>query len=162
MYRRRVPTSPYVRWLRSLVGHELLLLPSVAVLPWDADGRLLLARNADDGLWMTIGGSVEIGESPAQAARREAAEEAGIDVELRGIRCAVGGEELRASYPNGDQVAYVTVVYDAAIVSGTPEHDGDETTAVAWFDVTALRGLPMNAFTRALLAEAGVRPAGPP
>jgi hypothetical protein len=27
-----------------MVGHELLLLPSVAVLPWDADGRLLLVR----------------------------------------------------------------------------------------------------------------------
>jgi hypothetical protein len=37
-----VGISPYVRRLRERVGHDLILLPSVAVLPWDEQGRLLL------------------------------------------------------------------------------------------------------------------------
>ena len=48
--------SPYLCRLREFVGHDLLVLPSVAVLPWDADGRLLLVREAQSGLWQTIGG----------------------------------------------------------------------------------------------------------
>jgi hypothetical protein len=31
--------SPYLRRLRGRVGHDLVLLPSVAVLMWDEEGR---------------------------------------------------------------------------------------------------------------------------
>src|SRR5581483_12340133 len=64
--------SPYVARLRALVGHGLLLLPSATVLPWDADGRVLLVRQADSGLWGTVGGAIEPDESPEDAACREA------------------------------------------------------------------------------------------
>ena len=43
------------------------------------DGRLLLIRRADDGLWALPGGITDPGETPAQTARRELWEEAGID-----------------------------------------------------------------------------------
>lgn len=38
-------------------------------------------RRADDGVWQTIAGGGEAGESPLDAARREATEEAGISSE---------------------------------------------------------------------------------
>jgi hypothetical protein len=62
--------------LRAAVGHDLLLLPAVSVLPVDQAGRLLLVRHAghDDG-WAVLGGAVEPGESPAQAAVRETRED---------------------------------------------------------------------------------------
>jgi 8-oxo-dGTP pyrophosphatase MutT (NUDIX family) len=99
--------SPYVRRLRERVGHDLVLLPSVAVLPWDENDRLLLVREAETGLWQTIGGAVELDESPTEAAIREAAEEAGVEVELTGIRGVAGGPQFRMTYPNGDLVSYV-------------------------------------------------------
>jgi hypothetical protein len=34
-----VGISPYLRGLRERVGHDLVLLPSVAVLPWDDESR---------------------------------------------------------------------------------------------------------------------------
>jgi 8-oxo-dGTP pyrophosphatase MutT (NUDIX family) len=43
------------------------------------DDRLLLIRRADDGLWALPGGITDPGETPAQTARRELWEEAGID-----------------------------------------------------------------------------------
>ena len=49
--------SPHVRHLRRMVGHDLLLLPSTAVLPRDDAGRLLLVRLVDTGNWATIGGA---------------------------------------------------------------------------------------------------------
>ena len=43
------------------------------------DGKLLLVRRADDGLWALPGGITDPGETLAETARRELWEEAGID-----------------------------------------------------------------------------------
>ncbi|MFD8740213.1 NUDIX domain-containing protein [Streptomyces sp. NPDC059618] len=60
------------------------VLVGAAALFRDADGRVLLVEpNYRDG-WTLPGGTVESdeGESPRQGARRETAEEIGLDVEL--------------------------------------------------------------------------------
>lgn len=44
----------------------------------DAEGRLLLIRRADDGKWAMPGGALEVGETPAEGAVREALEETGV------------------------------------------------------------------------------------
>jgi 8-oxo-dGTP pyrophosphatase MutT (NUDIX family) len=130
--------SPYLRGIRERIGNDLLLLPAVSVLIWDDDGRLLLVRGADTGTWQMIGGAVEPGESPWDAATRETAEETGVEVSLTRIRAVIGGPRFQHTYPNGDQVAFVSTVFDARIVGGTPVSDGDETTEVAWFDPAEL------------------------
>ena len=147
--------SPYLRDLRRVVGHQLLLLPSVSVLALDGDGRVLLVRLADTGAWATIGGSVEPDESPADAAVREAREEAGVDVELVRIVDAIGGPGFRVRYPNGDETAYVTVVYEARVTGGTVQPDGDETTEVAWFARDELAGAELGPFARATFETLG-------
>jgi 8-oxo-dGTP pyrophosphatase MutT (NUDIX family) len=172
-----VGISPHLRRLREVVGHELLLLPSVSVLAWDDQGRLLLVREASTGLWQTIGGAIEPDESPHEAATREAHEEAGVSVRLERIRGVVGGPQFRMRYPNGDLVAYVPTVFDARVVDGTPRPDGEETIDVGWFSPRELGAIPLTDFTRALFeavdvavgdgnsqdsAGAGVEAGGPP
>jgi len=52
------------------------------------EGRILLVRNRDDGLWSPPGGWVEVGERPSQAAEKELREESGFSgraVKLVGI-----------------------------------------------------------------------------
>ena len=71
----------YVADLRELVGHRQLLLPAVSVHITDDSGRLLLVHQVDRAQWGTVGGAVEPGESPADAAVREASEETGLSVE---------------------------------------------------------------------------------
>lgn len=44
----------------------------------DDAGRLLLIQRADNGLWAMPGGAFEVGETPAEGARREALEETGV------------------------------------------------------------------------------------
>jgi 8-oxo-dGTP pyrophosphatase MutT (NUDIX family) len=133
-----VGASPYIRRIRERIGQDLLLLPAVSVLIWDDDGRLLLVRGADTGTWQMIGGAVEPGESPWDAARRETAEETGLEVSLTQIRGVIGGPPFQHTYPNGDQVAFVSTVFDARIVSGTPVPDDDEVIEIAWFDPAEL------------------------
>jgi ADP-ribose pyrophosphatase YjhB (NUDIX family) len=59
--------------------------PVAAAIPIEADGAIWLLRRAFDpgsGLWTFPGGFVDLGESVADAARRETREEMEIDVEL--------------------------------------------------------------------------------
>lgn len=151
-----MPISPYLRDLRAEVGPRLLLLPTVAVIPRNDAGEVLLVRHADTRQWATIGGMVEPDEDPEDAARREALEEAGVDVVLRGILAVVGGPEYRIEYPSGDQVACVPIVYAASVRDGEPRPDRDETDAVGWFAPDDVRRLDMGALNRALLRRIGV------
>jgi ADP-ribose pyrophosphatase YjhB (NUDIX family) len=151
-----VAISPFIRRLRDLIGNELLVLPSVAVLPRDDRGSLLLVRLFDSGLWATIGGAIEPDESPQEAALREAEEEAGVKLKLGPILAVLGGPEYRLTYPNGDQASFVVTVFDATVIGGTPTADGDETSAVEWWDPDSLPHNQMNTLTRALLRDVGI------
>ena len=151
--------SPFLARIRSLVGHELLVLPSVAVLPWDSGGRLLMVRDVGIDCWVTVGGMIEPGERPREAAVRQAREETGLELEITGLREVVGGLEYQVTYPNGDQVAYVSPVFDARVLAGELRPDGDEVSQVGWFSPVEIeRELELNGFTRALLRDSGVIP----
>lgn len=54
-------------------------------------------------------------------------EETGCDIELIDILGAFGGPEFRVTYRNGDEVAYVMIVYRARITHGVPSPNGNET-----------------------------------
>jgi ADP-ribose pyrophosphatase YjhB (NUDIX family) len=147
-----VGIATHIARLRAVVGHELLVLPSVSVLPVDATGRLLLVWPAghDDG-WTVLGGAVDVGESPAEAAIRETREEIGVGIELVRLLDVLGGPDYEVRYPNGDRVAYVTAAYQARIIEGSPAvHDG-ELSDLAWFAPPELPGLQLSRFGRAVL-----------
>ena len=148
--------AAHIARLRAVVGHELLVLPSVSVLLVDGAGRLLLVREAghDDG-WGVLGGAVDVGESPAQAAVREAREEIGVDVELVRLLDVLGGPDYEVCYPNGDRVAYVDAVYEARVVRGSPVVSDGELSELAWFEPGELPGLELTRFARALLSAIG-------
>jgi ADP-ribose pyrophosphatase YjhB (NUDIX family) len=126
--------SVHIARLRAAVGHDLLLLPSVSVLPVDPAGRVLLVRHFghDDDRWAVLGGAVDVGESPADAAIREAREEIGAGIRLRGLLGVLGGPDYEVTYPNGDRAAYVTAVYQAEIISGVPAVADSELSGIAW------------------------------
>lgn len=62
--------------------------PVAAVIPRDADGRIILIRRGFDpgrGRWTFPGGFVDLGESVEEAAHRETAEEIQVPVTLGGL-----------------------------------------------------------------------------
>ena len=113
-------------------------------------------RLIDSGLWATIGGAIEPDESPQEAALREAEEEAGVELKLGPLLAVLGGPEYRQTYPNGDQASYVVTVFDATVIGGTPTADGDETSAVEWWDPGSLPHDQVNTLARALLRDVGI------
>jgi 8-oxo-dGTP diphosphatase len=103
----------------------------------DADGRVLLARRADDahqgGLWEFPGGKLEPGESVDAGLRRELHEELGIDVVSH--RPLI---RIRHDYPDR------SVLLDVHLVDqwhGEPH--GREGQPLAWVAKSALSDYPM-------------------
>lgn len=142
-----MPVAPHIARLREKIGHDLLLLPTVAVLPIDDQGRVLLVRQTDFGTFGTIGGAIDEDESPADAGLRETLEETGLDVELTGLVGAIGGPQFRITYPNGDQVGCVSIVYTARVVGDpTITPDGDEVDSAHWFELGELRAPSVSEF----------------
>lgn len=148
--------SAHVARLRAAVGHELLVLPSVDLQLVDSAGRVLLSRPTGhtDG-WHTVGGAIDPGESPEEAAVREAREELGVEVRLRGLLGVFGGPDYEVTYPNGDVVAYVVACYEASITDGEPVPDGDELAEIAWFSPDELASAELSRFARAMLTATG-------
>ncbi len=155
--------SDYLRALRARIGHDLVHLPAVCVLIWDHDGRLLLMRAAETGRWQTVGGMIDPDESPWEAAVREAEEETGLTVRIERLRTALGGPGYRVQYPNGDLCSYVSIVFDATVVSGTLVGD-DEVAELRWFRSDEIPALDLDPLNRHLLRDVGVLepPAGCP
>ncbi len=154
-----VGISSYLSRLRAVIGHELLLLPSVSVIVVDDHARMLLVRHAGhrDG-WAVPGGAVDMGESPAQAAVREIREETGVQIGQLRLLDVLGGADYEVTYANGDRVAYVTAVYQAGIAGGIPVPDQEEISELGWFTAPQLPGLDLSRFTRALLRATGHLP----
>jgi 8-oxo-dGTP pyrophosphatase MutT (NUDIX family) len=78
--RSLVRTRSLVAWLAdpfSEVADPTHVTGSAIVL--DGGGRVLLHRHKRLGLWLQPGGHLDPGETPAEAAVREAAEETGLD-----------------------------------------------------------------------------------
>jgi mutator protein MutT len=134
----------YVQELRAIVGHRTLLVPAAGVLIRNDQGDVLLQRRGDNGLWGIPGGSLELGETIEEAARREVHEETGLIVGNLILFGVFSGSDLFYVYPNGDQVAIVSIVYQATEVSGTLQLDGDESRDLRYFSIAELPSVELS------------------
>jgi 8-oxo-dGTP pyrophosphatase MutT (NUDIX family) len=125
--------SPYLRRLRSKIGHDLLLLPSVAAVIKDGEGRILLQEKSSGEGWSLPAGAIEPGETPEQAICREVREETGLLVEPREIIGVFGGSDFRYTYPNGDEVEYTVVLYLCVPIGTSLEPLDSETRSLRYF-----------------------------
>jgi 8-oxo-dGTP diphosphatase len=100
------------------------------------DGRVLMARRVSGqrpGWWGWIGGRLEFGETLQECARREAQEEAGVDVTNLRLLCI-------SSIIVEDQ-HWIDVEFLGDIVSGEPQTAApDELAEWAWYPIADLPG----------------------
>jgi mutator protein MutT len=153
-----MPMSAHIKRLRDAVGADLLMLPGVAAVVRDHEGRVLVHRRADDGTWSLPSGAIEPGETPADAVVRETREETGLEVRPDRVLGVFGWPRLRHRYPNGDLVEYLVVVFRCAIVGGAVEARDGEATGFKWCTREELAAMPLP-YPPALFApEAEVEP----
>lgn len=117
-------------------------------------GKVLLRKHDKYGVWFSVGGRIELGEDPSEAAIREVKEEVGLDVELwdsRGGRdnsdehfrelippVAIGRH--KALHPTRSDHEHMTLVYFARAVTDrvSVQYEGDRSDEWRWFS----RGRP--------------------
>ena len=141
----------FIKALRSKIGTDLLQVPTVAVLVYDDQGRLLLVQDKGSGLWGAPSGILDPHELPADAAVRETWEEAGVFVELTHIVGVFAGEHFGGVYPNGDQLACVSTVFSARPIRGTPRPDHEETSEARYFARNEIDSLHCYPYFQAIL-----------
>jgi 8-oxo-dGTP pyrophosphatase MutT (NUDIX family) len=149
-----MPLPSYVQTVRAKVGNDLLMLSSASVMLFDDKKRLLLAQNADSGLWMTVGGAIEPDETPADAAVRECWEETGMLIEPIALLGVFGGPKFRINYSNGDTASYVVIAFEARWIAGDPRPDGVELSALRFVSHDEALALPMSPASKELVSRA--------
>jgi ADP-ribose pyrophosphatase YjhB (NUDIX family) len=95
---------------------------------FDPEGRILLVRRSDDGLWCLPCGWVEPNESPEEAAVRESREETGLEVQPRHL---VGVFTRKPNTGHGPHTA-VAIVYLCDVAGGTPQKSHEVLEARYW------------------------------
>ncbi|MFT4305283.1 MAG: NUDIX domain-containing protein [Microbacterium sp.] len=130
-----MPTPDFVLELRRHVGTRLLFLSGVTAVIV-RDDEVLLGRRSDTGALTPITGIIDPGEEPADAAVREALEEAGVVI--RADRLAWVHQIPRVTYANGDQTDYLDLTFRCSWVSGEPEPVDGEMTEVGWHPLAGI------------------------
>jgi len=127
----------YIMDLRKFVGHQRLLMVGAGVFIYH-DGRILLQRRADNGLWADHGGAVELSERVEDAARREVWEETGLTIRSLELVSTFSGPDFDHTYPNGDQVSMVIFSFLCRDFEGEIKLQEEEVTELKWFPLDSL------------------------
>lgn len=127
--------SDHLRGLREKVGHDLLMSCGASAFIFDEQGRVLLQKRGDTGEWGSVGGSSDPDESPANAVVREVWEETGLLVEPVRIVGVYGGPDFHGTFPNGDEIAFISVAFECRVVAGELAADGEESLELAYWPV---------------------------
>ena len=126
-----MPISPFVAKLRKKVGTDLLCFTGVSAVVLHGQREILLVHSKETDQWMPIGGMVEPGEEPADAAVREVLEETNVQVSIEKLAGVYDGP--RVQYSNGDKTHYVTIVFLCQAISGDPHPTDGENFAARYF-----------------------------
>ncbi|CAI0711870.1 NUDIX domain-containing protein [Serratia proteamaculans] len=127
----------YVKQIRSMIGHQLLLLAGANVIILDKNQHVLL-QHRTDGSWGLPGGLLEPGESLEQTALREVKEETNIDIhELHHLN-VFSGPEYTFTLKNKDEINVITSLYYSENWSGEIINDPKEGQALDFFSLCKL------------------------
>ena len=109
----------------------------------DGQGRVLLIRRTDNGLWALPGGAQDFGENIAATAVRETAEESGITIEVTDVVGIYTDPNHVVAYSDGEVRQQFSICFRASYVSGEPR-GSNESSEVRWTTVAELDALEIH------------------
>ena len=127
--------------LRALAGdEEVLIMVGTRCLLRDDQGRILLIRRSDNGLWAVPAGGMELGDSVRQCAIREVYEETGLTPTKLAPIAIMSGAESTETNQWGHTYQFHITVFLATAWTGELITQTDETTDAGWFHPDQLPG----------------------
>ncbi len=139
----RTPEArPFFPILRAHIPHAPIVLPGALLLIRDDAGRILVTtrRDISPPTWDIPGGFSDLGETASYTALREIKEETNLTVEIvRALGVYSDPALMYGRYDNGDEVYGVGALFEARVVSGELQADGEETLFAAFKSPDELR-----------------------
>jgi ADP-ribose pyrophosphatase YjhB (NUDIX family) len=109
----------------------------------DNEGRILLHRRRDNGLWALPGGLMEVGETIAETARRETKEETGLEVEPVSLVGVYTNPGHVVAFSDGEVRQQFSLCFACRLLGGEISVS-EESSAVAFFSVQELEQVKMH------------------
>lgn len=128
----------YIMDLRKIVGSRPLIMTGACVILVNSNNELLLQLRKDNNCWGLAGGSMEIGESLEQVAKRELHEETGLTANILSLFNVYSGEDFYYKYPHGDEVYNVVTAYICRDYEGILRRDENEVEELKFFKFTEI------------------------
>ena len=128
----------YVKDIRSLVGHRPIILVGAGAIIVNAAGEILLGKRTDNGYWDYPAGSLELGESFEECARREVFEETGLTCGEMTYLTNLSGKEFYYEYPNGDAGYAAAVIFICREFKGEMRVQEEEVVEQRFFPIDSL------------------------
>lgn len=134
----------YISELRKHIGHNPLICAgaTVAVIK---DKQILLNLRSDTKTWGIPGGSLEIGETLEETAKRELKEETNLDCDNFTLLNVFSGNDFYFKYPNGDELYSVIALFLADNFKGGLKITDDESIDLSFFSKSELPNLESRA-----------------
>jgi ADP-ribose pyrophosphatase YjhB (NUDIX family) len=125
------PAQLVVEWMKAVgSGVPGYVTPKIAVgaVVGDDQGRILLVKRADSGIWLYPTGWADIGYSPSEVARKEVHEETGIECEVERLIACFDG--MRQGF---SRVPLYSLVFLCRATGGDLTAHPLECAEVGWF-----------------------------
>ncbi|MFD9591707.1 NUDIX domain-containing protein [Kitasatospora sp. NPDC059973] len=119
------------------------LVVAASAVVTDEDGRVLLQRRTDNGLYALPGGTMDLGESLPGAAVREVREETGLVVEITGLVGTYTDPRHVIAYSDGEVRQQFNVCFTARVTGGELRIS-DESTDLRFVAPDDIGDLPMH------------------
>lgn len=90
----------YIKDLRKYVGHNPILTAGVGLLLFNNENKVLMQLRTDYNSWGFPSGSMELGESFEDVAKRELQEETNLVIDELKLLKILSGKDTYREYPN--------------------------------------------------------------
>ena len=130
----------WVEKIREKIGHDPIILPHAVTIVLDLDRRLLVEERADDGYLDFPGGTLDIGETIEDCAKRELKEETGLIVDIMMPFKTYTGDITKYEYANGDVIYGIDVVYLVSNYHGDMAPQKEEVKSLKFMRLGDIQG----------------------
>lgn len=127
----------YIHSLRKEIGSRKIILNCAGAVI-EQDGKILVQRRSDNGLWGLIGGLLELNETYTEAMIREVREETGLTVEPESFLGIFHNHDM--VWANGD-MAHTLGAYFTVRVTGGMLRTDEESLELRFFSPEELPDL---------------------
>lgn len=134
----------YISEMRKYIGHKPMIVAGATIVAIK-DNKILLNLRADTNTWGIPGGSLELGESLEETAKRELKEETNLDCDDFTLLNVFSGNDFYFKYPNSDELYSVIALYLAKDFKGELKITDSESFDLKFFSKTDLPNLESRA-----------------